>query len=283
MFRFLRAFLLAIALIAAPVSTTVPFAGSQAVQAGLLKKGVVIYAVGKALQFGGRAVVRKVIDLSKDPRVRQQIVEHILDLVTENPALAQKADDLLQAIGENMSLSEHLASRVPAIADAVETLPEILPETFAENQVPYSPGLGRKLADLAGDVIASRTIAERGPNLRLAGKDKSVEVDGETITIPFDQRGFAVFDDYTIFETRLPQLSGRQADFKASMDDLRAAISRGEVDFSFSPEQMEAILKRGSRKVPGYTWHHHQDCGRMQLVSEALHEAVRHAGGIAVC
>ena len=32
----------------------------------------------------------------------------------------------------------------------------------------------------------------------------------------------------------------------------------------------------------GYIWHHHQDTQTMQLVPEDLHEAVRHAGGVAI-
>lgn len=283
MFRFFRAFLLAIALIAAPVSTAIPFAGSQVAQAGLLKKGVVIYAVAKALQFGGRAVVRKVVDLSKDPRVRQHIVDYILDLVTEDPALAQKADDLLQAIGENMSLSEHLASRAPALADAIETLPEVLPEVFAENQMPYSPGIGRKLAGLAGDVIASRTIPEQGPNLRLAGQSKWLEVDGQQVQVTFDQRGYAVFDDYSMFDTRIEEISDRRSDFKAATSNLRESLRENpRLRSKFTDNQLLDI-ERGDAKIEDLTWHHHQDCGRLQLVATALHKAVAHVGGFAVC
>jgi hypothetical protein len=32
---------------------------------------------------------------------------------------------------------------------------------------------------------------------------------------------------------------------------------------------------------PGYTWHHHQDGRRLQLVPTDLHNAIRHGGGIA--
>ena len=48
--------------------------------------------------------------------------------------------------------------------------------------------------------------------------------------------------------------------------DLAEAIRKGQVrSSSFNPKQLKAIEK-GESKIPGYTWHHHQDTGRMQLV-----------------
>jgi hypothetical protein len=37
-----------------------------------------------------------------------------------------------------------------------------------------------------------------------------------------------------------------------------------------------------SVKPRGYTWHHHQDGRTMQLVPRLLHDAVKHAGGVAI-
>jgi hypothetical protein len=31
--------------------------------------------------------------------------------------------------------------------------------------------------------------------------------------------------------------------------------------------------------MPGYTWHHHQEAGRMQLVPREIHETTIHIGG----
>lgn len=50
----------------------------------------------------------------------------------------------------------------------------------------------------------------------------------------------------------------------------------------FNTEQINAIKASATSKVekiPGYTWHHHQETGRMQLVDEAVHSAVNHTGG----
>ncbi|MBO2930305.1 MULTISPECIES: HNH endonuclease [Pseudomonadaceae] len=34
--------------------------------------------------------------------------------------------------------------------------------------------------------------------------------------------------------------------------------------------------------MDGYTWHHHQDSGRMQLVPELIHSKTGHIGGEAM-
>ncbi|HSP79831.1 MAG TPA: HNH endonuclease [Myxococcaceae bacterium] len=50
----------------------------------------------------------------------------------------------------------------------------------------------------------------------------------------------------------------------------------------FRPAEVEA-LARSAEPPPGYTWHHHQDVGRMQLVSfEAHRMATPHTGGMAI-
>ena len=45
----------------------------------------------------------------------------------------------------------------------------------------------------------------------------------------------------------------------------------------FTKEQLEQIEK--GKTPEGFTWHHHQDVGRMQLVDRSVHEANRHDGG----
>ncbi|WP_308477523.1 HNH endonuclease [Neisseria gonorrhoeae] len=57
--------------------------------------------------------------------------------------------------------------------------------------------------------------------------------------------------------------------------DLAEAIKRGEVRSSaFTTKQLKAI----ENKIPDYTWHHHQDTGRMQLINEGLHHDTGHIG-----
>ena len=64
--------------------------------------------------------------------------------------------------------------------------------------------------------------------------------------------------------------------------DLCEQINSGKISRSqFSPEQLKAI-QGGKSKIPEYTWHHHQDRGRMQLVNEKIHSDTGHIGGDAM-
>lgn len=54
---------------------------------------------------------------------------------------------------------------------------------------------------------------------------------------------------------------------------------RGDRTTDFTRANGEAGL---SAMPDGYIWHHHQDTRTMQLIPEDLHEAVRHAGGVAI-
>lgn len=41
---------------------------------------------------------------------------------------------------------------------------------------------------------------------------------------------------------------------------------------------MDAIYREDS-KIPDFTWHHHQDTGRMQLIPTDIHSQTGHIGG----
>lgn len=40
-----------------------------------------------------------------------------------------------------------------------------------------------------------------------------------------------------------------------------------------------SAIQSGKAKIPNYTWHHHQDTGRMQLIDEVVHRRTGHMGG----
>jgi filamentous hemagglutinin len=100
--------------------------------------------------------------------------------------------------------------------------------------------------------------------------------------VVFDQRGFPIFDPYVKLETRisgnLAGMSSRQH-MEAATRQLKNDIAVGRVDRNlFTKAQLDKIEDE-ARKIPGYTWHHHQETGRMQLVPEDLHEWMGHIGG----
>ncbi|EFO1363694.1 type IV secretion protein Rhs, partial [Escherichia coli] len=79
--------------------------------------------------------------------------------------------------------------------------------------------------------------------------------------VPFNHAGFPDFSHYSIKNTRIELGSSRDIDF-----------ARADRAAGYGP---------GNPRPEGYTWHHHQDSGYMQLVPSDIHDAVRHTGGIA--
>jgi filamentous hemagglutinin len=104
--------------------------------------------------------------------------------------------------------------------------------------------------------------------------------------VVFDQRGFPIFDDVAAFDTKLSGsvagVKSRPLHFMEAARALSDAIRRGQVPASrFTAEQLRAI-HRYQKKIPGLSWHHHQQVGRMQLIPTPLHQAVGHTGGFAL-
>ena len=98
----------------------------------------------------------------------------------------------------------------------------------------------------------------------------------------FDDKGYAVFDNFSVYDTRLNISDFRESSYIEQMRmatrDLANAIDKGYVNKNkFTPSQLNAIYK-GESKIPGFTWHHHQDTGRMQLVDYDLHKETGHIG-----
>jgi filamentous hemagglutinin len=125
--------------------------------------------------------------------------------------------------------------------------------------------------------VTSTTIPPlSGKNVRLAGGEHPVT------GIVFNEKGFPIFDDVAVYDTRLPidqfRFTSYTGQMKMATGDLASAISRGQVPASrFTPQQLQNIID-GSSTIDGYTWHHHQDTGRMQLVPRDIHAQTGHVG-----
>lgn len=154
---------------------------------------------------------------------------------------------------------------------------EILPAS--ETQKPYSPRRAREDFEATHTEVTSSTVPKQnGKNVKLAGQRHPVT------GVPFDERGFPVLDDVAVFEAQLPtsvsSVYNPDHHMRAATAQLRDAIERGEVSASaFTAEQLAAISK-GKPRIPGLTWHHHQNVGRMQLVPRAGHRDTGHLGGM---
>lgn len=115
---------------------------------------------------------------------------------------------------------------------------------------------------------------------------------GQTITdgkhtVRFDKDGFPEFN--TKFETLLDDVhigsTQRFSHYKAANHQLSQAIKKDPSltkELGFNANTIEK-LSTSTRPPDGYSWHHHQDVGRMQLVKIDEHQlAAPHTGGMAI-
>ena len=89
------------------------------------------------------------------------------------------------------------------------------------------------------------------------------------------------FSEHCKFETRISEGQFLESDyhhFKHCNEQLSQAYENGSLDIEqFTDRQLEQI--RNGDKPEGYTWHHHEDQGRMQLVDSEIHAKTPHTGG----
>ena len=89
------------------------------------------------------------------------------------------------------------------------------------------------------------------------------------------------FSEHCRFETSLPEDRYLESDyqhFKDCNEQLHRAYENGTLDpDQFTDRQLEQI--RNGDKPEGYTWHHHEEPGRMQLVDADIHRQTSHVGG----
>lgn len=83
------------------------------------------------------------------------------------------------------------------------------------------------------------------------------------------------------FDAQLPRDMLKSSDkeqFTECNNQLKDAVSKDpEAAKKFSGEQLEQI-KNGDTP-DGYTWHHNEECGKMQLVKSDVHAQTGHTGG----
>jgi filamentous hemagglutinin len=137
------------------------------------------------------------------------------------------------------------------------------------------------------DNVTSHTVPPLSkPNVRLGemgGAKDLVLGDGSKLRIAYDRRGFLVFDDVAKFDTRMDIGKYKSLSYTGQMReasrDLAGAIERGEVSARAFTETQLRYIRAGKAQIPGLTWHHHQDTGRLQLLLSETHDGARHVGG----
>jgi len=100
--------------------------------------------------------------------------------------------------------------------------------------------------------------------------------------VKYDKNGFPIFRSFYTF--RLPFWhckKSRQVHFSiANKKVYKKAMHSKKIRKLFTKNELNE-LKAGDTPDK-YTWHHHQDYGKMQLVSRKTHAAVSHIGGYSI-
>jgi len=158
----------------------------------------------------------------------------------------------------------------------------------AQNQGFYDPRAMEQMVFQRygqSNVIGSSVPGKSMSNVRKAnGCIELKSVPGARVD--FDKRGFPIFDSYAVAEARIPwskaNIPDSSAHMRAATRALRTEIKAGRIPRSlFTPKQLKDITS-GSERIQGFTWHHHQEIGRMQLIPRAIHEEIDHVGGMSM-
>ena len=94
---------------------------------------------------------------------------------------------------------------------------------------------------------------------------------------------FTSYHDYRLPYKLVGPLHTDHIQFRAAFTDFTVALKQDSGwRRYFTPSQIRAIevaISTNGPKIRGFVWHHHQDHGVLQLVSEADHMRIRHYGG----
>ncbi len=129
-----------------------------------------------------------------------------------------------------------------------------------------------------GPVTSTTVPSALAKNVKLAGQRHPVS------GIVFDRKGFPIFDDVAVFDTRISRSVASKKDaykHKSSATKiLWKEITDGNISRNKFTQKQLRDIERGLEKITGFTWHHHQDIGRMQLIPQTTHTSTGHVGGM---
>jgi hypothetical protein len=190
-----------------------------------------------------------------------------LQEIPDSDILPWKREDSIET-----SQKTEISSELQKIPDS-DTLPweredlkDAIDDSQKENQ---KDSLKTRNADLKG---------KNHPETGVPYEEKTVkDADGKPI-----EGVFPVFD--SVFDVQLPEDLYMETDakqFKECNRQLKEAVEKDpKLAKEFTPEQLEQI-KNGDTP-DGYTWHHNEETGKMQLVDSETHAKTGHTGGKAI-
>jgi hypothetical protein len=272
-FRPLLTFLLAAVIAASPILASTADAGARHFFTKWAARGVEAEIAEGIIVHEERALVEGFAARLANAETRAATVEEMEAFAVKHPKLTARIGSMLRPYAGDAAENQGLY-RVRKIESLID---EATPsgKSFTSKTLPKATDKNVKLANIGQDVEIPNAPGE-------------AQITGEAtkkVHVPYDERGFANFDKFSKFDYKI-------ADYDATADEathmreatraLRTAIKDGQISKSkFTDAQLKAI-KSGKAKIPDYTWHHHQDTGRMQLVPTEIHKQAGHIGGYAI-
>ncbi|GEO99121.1 HNH endonuclease [Methylobacterium haplocladii] len=222
--------------------------------------------------------------------------------ILEDPSLFARAVQVANMIGlEARLLDERIAKLAEAGAPDPND-PDDCEQARYDRQSPYDPfrtrnDLSSRYQSMSDDIpegmekplkqrlpVESNTIPGRNlPNVaKFLDSPSGLVVNG----IPFDNRGFPIFENVRLVRIQLVDRSTFFAQGVGHGDQMilatrelrRQIVEEGAWLGKFTAKQLEDI-HAGRARISGLTWHHHQHPGIMELVPTKVHKSVRHVGG----
>ena len=203
-------------------------------------------------------------------------------MVVEAAIDAGATETAMEVAGEAAVTEGVVESSISGATELSETLAAI------EKELPREIINGQVDGMLQDEAFRAEVI----PNIETINQHLEGTVHPET-GVPFDAKlvetneGFkeGVFPDFSenhcVYDAQLPEDLHKASDYEQAKhlnEQLYQTYENGTLDTDqFADRQLEQI--RNGDKPEGYTWHHHEEPGRMQLVDTEVHAKTLHTGG----
>lgn len=162
----------------------------------------------------------------------------------------------------------------------VETAAAVVAETVAEVAAEAAAVEGVSVSG-AAELSETLSAIQKGIPQEVTGEQVDAMLQDGSFRAEIQEATFPDFSEHCRFETTLPEDRYLDSDYqhiKYCNEQLSQAYENGTLDTEqFTDRQLEQI--RNGDTPEGYTWHHHEEPGRMQLVDSKIHAETRHEGG----
>ena len=162
----------------------------------------------------------------------------------------------------------------------VETAAAVVAETAAEVAAEAAAVEGVSVSG-AAELSETLSAIQKETPQEVIGEQVDAMVQDGSFRAEIQEATFPDFSEHCRYETQLPEdqlEDSRYLHDKYCNEQLHQAYENGNLDTEqFTDRQLEQI--RNGDKPEGYTWHHHEEPGRMQLVDSKIHAETRHVGG----